>query len=135
MRKCFLLLFIIFLNSCDIHTESYDTKEAAIDDELFERGWLPELIPNSATKIVIRTDGEANLADGTFHYSPSEHEDFVKKLSEYKGGLSPVPRWDGEVSEVTGENAKSYYYSRGAKVWVFICKDKSFARFMLWSKR
>ena len=51
MTVAFLLLC-----SCDVVTSKYATLADARNDRLFERGWLPDILPPSTREISVNPD-------------------------------------------------------------------------------
>ena len=52
LRTTLLLIVICVLTACEVHTSRYDTLQAAREDQLFERGWVPDVLPESTRSLV-----------------------------------------------------------------------------------
>ena len=50
MKIVTLILFIFFISCCDVITDTYGTHQDAKDNQLFERGWLPDILPTTNIK-------------------------------------------------------------------------------------
>jgi len=84
---------ILFLATFDESVfSSYATRAEAEADALFERGWLPGIVPPSAKAIEISNDLNLNISNGDFRFDPQEHNALVSQLlrsaSDDKNGLS-----------------------------------------------
>jgi len=60
MRSALLLIVVCVLTACEVQTTRYDTLQAARDDQLFERGWVPDVLPESTRSIVESHDLDTN---------------------------------------------------------------------------
>ena len=66
---------------CSDTVESrYSTRREAEEDSLFERGWLPAIIPKSSRDIVTKNDLDINVSNGEFFFSPADAADFSRHL-------------------------------------------------------
>lgn len=101
----------IAMAGCDTTvTKRYATLADARSDRLFERGWLPDILPPSATNIRASNDLDLNFSEGEFHFAPEDFGDFARKLTPIK----PQPR------EREGVLVLIYTEDRG--FWVFSCR-------------
>jgi hypothetical protein len=91
---------VLALSSCDKVTKRYATLDDARADRLFERGWLPDLLPPSARDIRVTSDLDKNSCDGEFSFDPAHFAGFVAQLHP-AGGL--------------------FHYSAGRSTWTFSC--------------
>ncbi len=91
MKRLIFLSFLVFLSTifllsrCDIVTNTYKTYNDAVSDRLFERGWLPEIIPSSSFNIITQNDLDSNTSEGEFSFFPNDVTTFSSmliKLSE-----------------------------------------------------
>jgi hypothetical protein len=90
------------LSSCsDVVTRTYATLDDARRDRLFERGWLPDILPLSARQIRVSSNLDINTADGEFSFDPAHFAEFTACLH---------PRQDG-----------SFEFSMDHNKWVFTC--------------
>lgn len=98
----FGLGFILLAAGCggDTVRSHYATRQMAEGDRLFERGWLPEMIPSSSFDIVTRNDLDLNTSEGEFSFAPADAADFRVKLRRM------------EVREIP-ESAQFRYLERG----------------------
>lgn len=81
MRIYATILSALCVAGCgDTVTDRYPTRAEAEADRLFERGWLPEIIPNSSSQIVTRNNLDLNTSRGSFEFDPKEFRSFAAQL-------------------------------------------------------
>jgi hypothetical protein len=70
------------LAACDGDTQHarYPSISEAKRDHAIERGWLPSVLPESATDIVEFHDLDVNIGSGTFTFSSTDAEQFRSQL-------------------------------------------------------
>lgn len=103
---------LLSLGSCDVVTSRYATLDDARKDRLFERGWLPDILPGSARDIRVSSDLDANHAEGEFSFEPADFTVFTARLHARDG--------------------KSFDYSKDKHMWVFTCdSDLGHCRFSM----
>ena len=73
---CFLLI------SCDGVSSKYSTYEEAKSHQLFERGWLPEILPESTTEIFTNNNLDLNTSHGSFQIPPEDIVEFTNRLQK-----------------------------------------------------
>jgi hypothetical protein len=61
-------------------SSSYATRAEAVADGLFERGWLPDIVPASIRDIEMKNDLDLNISNGDFRFDPGDHDAFVSRL-------------------------------------------------------
>jgi hypothetical protein len=94
MRNLVAILSLLILAGCsDEITTRFATLEDAKANEAFARGWLPPILPDSATSIVERNNVDLNTGTGSFNYDLSEKSSYMKKLTE----AGAVSRSEGEI--------------------------------------
>ena len=88
MRNLVAILSLLTLTGCsDEITTRFATMADAKAKEAFARGWLPPILPDSATSIVERNNLDLNTGTGSFDYDLAERSEYVKRLTE-AGALS-----------------------------------------------
>lgn len=55
-----LLVVVCLLTACEVQTTRYDTLQEARHDQLFERGWVPDVLPESTRSLVEAHDLDTN---------------------------------------------------------------------------
>lgn len=116
-----LALFVLgwaafaLLGRMDRVTNTYATRVEAEADRLFDRGWLPSLIPISATDIRVTNDLDTNLSEGSFSFDPADSQIFTALLSSVDQAVAvashPLGRMDSGVTP--------YTFSDGDRQWTF----------------
>src|ERR1044071_6613866 len=91
---------MLLLSGCDDVTSSYDTVADARYDCLFERGWLPDILPRSTHNIRVTSNVDVNSADGEFSFDPA---DFPSFAAEFDSLYPP------------------FNYRAGGYTWTFFC--------------
>jgi hypothetical protein len=105
-----LAAVLLSLSSCDGVTSKYATLDDARRDRLFERGWLPDILPVSTRDIRILSDLDTNHADGEFSFEPADFTAFTTHLH--------------------ARDRKTFEYSENNHTWVFMCEsDRGHCRF------
>jgi hypothetical protein len=96
----FVAIIMLWLSSCDNITSRYATPDDARIDGLFDRGWLPDILPASSYDIRATTDLDLNRSEGEFSFDPA---DFPSFASQFQSLYQP------------------FEYSAGGYTWVFYC--------------
>lgn len=80
-RIGWMAVALLLGGSClDVVTSRYETRAAAEADRLFERGWLPAILPSSSRNIRTRNDLDSNHSEGEFAFAPEEAAAFIRQL-------------------------------------------------------
>ena len=88
MRNLVAMLSLLTLAGCsDEITTRFATLADAKAQEAFARGWLPPILPDSATSIVERNNLDLNTGTGSFDFDSAERSGYIKRLTE-AGALS-----------------------------------------------
>ena len=135
MRIINLAILVLFLTSgCyDIVTDHYATRNQAEVASLFKRGWLPNLIPPSASDISTRNDLDANRSEGEFKFDVKESVEFIEKLSPYSNQNLPVASWQSILSTSKENGYEIYEYTFEQSKWIFVINNKTgHVRYLMW---
>jgi hypothetical protein len=90
----FLVITALLVSGCgDTVSSRYETRADAEADRLFQRGWLPNIIPQSSYDITTKNDLDINVSEGEFTFSPDHAKDFIDHLRRM------------EASEVSGTDS------------------------------
>jgi uncharacterized membrane-anchored protein len=114
-----LTVFVALLmcGCSDTVTSQYDTRADAEADRLFDRGWLPSIIPPSSNKITTKNDLDLNISEGEFYFDLSDTTEFIRHLSASDG-------------------SSSYTYEEGNSIWIFDIDSKSgYCRYLMRFRR
>jgi hypothetical protein len=120
-------LLVILLAGCsDPVTERYATIEDARKAGLFERGWLPNVLPSSARDIEARNDLDLNVSAGGFVVAQSDVDSFAARLQPYSAEAA-----DEDVHLASYLHAKEKeglrvgVLKQPASVWAFVCDSRT----------
>src|SRR5262245_38685860 len=122
MRAASILVSLLVVAGCtDQFTETYSTLEVARRDRIFERGWLPDVLPTSARTLRVSGDVDINTAEGEFSFRGAEFDAFIAKLQAVPVS-EPIP---DHIVERTGELQREGYTERAyvheQYMWIFLC--------------
>ncbi|HAS8426824.1 TPA: hypothetical protein I7765_22965 [Vibrio vulnificus] len=104
MKARFLLLLLVLTGCSDIVQSHYDNYQQAKADQLFERGWLPEVLPVSTTQIEVANDLDNNTSQGSFLIAE-------KEMGQFLSQLQPL------------ETANQYRFESDNSVWIFTLNE------------
>ncbi len=128
------IVFALSLVACDVATDRYATLQDARADSLFQRGWLPDILPPSSHSIHTSNDLDLNLSSGEFHFSSSEFSEFSAALHFYTGRKSPLRNLDDEVSRLARQGYKPFEFTTADTVWVFLCHaEQGVCEYRMWA--
>jgi len=121
MKHFVVLVGSLLLAACgDVVTRRYDTLHDARNDQLFERGWLPDILPASAHNIRVTSNLDLNTSVGEFHFAPHEFKTFRDRVSKYDS--ADVPDYiRRQVQGYGGSGHAEFQFTDAGSVWVFIC--------------
>jgi len=112
---------VVVLDDTDTVTTTYPTRTEAEADRLFERGWLPPLIPSTATNIRVTNDLDLNTSEGSFSFQPSEAAAFTGILLR----LDATSSSGSQVERRHTPGATAHSYSDGTYEWTFLVSPDS----------
>lgn len=133
VRATALFLLVTVAGCSDQFTDRYSTLQEARRDQVFERGWLPDVLPPSSHALKVSGDVDINTALGEFSFSRAEFEEFVARLQ-------PVPtELASNIAERTRELENAGYVARGyvneQYAWIFLCsKERERCEYHGWPK-
>jgi hypothetical protein len=111
-------------------TSRYATLDAARADRLFERGWLPDILPPSTRDIRTRNNLDSNTSEGDFTIAPAEYVLFGSELHEIPSAVSQK-----QSIERSAEVDSRSFVDDGA-TWIFSCDRKSGrCTYKMWTTR
>ncbi|GLR74501.1 hypothetical protein [Aliivibrio sifiae] len=104
--KKFILIITFLISGCSENiSHYYPTYQDASEHQLFVRGWLPNILPESTTEINVNNDLDLDVSTGSFVIAKHDLTTFVSQLTpinnrrrffEYSLGRS---RWTFEIEE------------------------------------
>ena len=116
--KINVLLSVLFsalvsMSGCsDVVRDEYSTYAQAKQERLFDRGWLPDILPKSTVKIEVNNDLDVNTSEGSFVISEPALSEFIGKL---------------KLTESTNQ----FQFVDGENVWVFKVGDDNLVSYTL----
>ncbi|MCC7249760.1 MAG: hypothetical protein IT473_14150 [Lysobacter sp.] len=131
MRMALPFVLAAFVCACgvlpsDIVEHTYPTLADARRDNLFDKGWLPDILPPSTVGIRTENNLDVNTSFGEFSFAPEEAPLLMAKL---KWGAAPMRfvDWDETVKEYADDGYAAWSYRDDDTMWTFFC-DFSIAR-------
>ena len=102
----FSILILSFFNHISaVVSDHYLTYNSAKEDNFFERGWLPDILPESTFMIIVNNDVSSNTSHGVFYINNKDMNEFVDNL------------------QITEDKNKYKYISEYNSVWYFNIND------------
>ncbi|EHU9448062.1 hypothetical protein KZY45_000953 [Vibrio vulnificus] len=114
MKVRFLLLLLVLTGCSDIVQIHYENYQQAQADQLFERGWLPDVLPVSTTQIEVANDLDNNTSQGSFVIAE-------KEMAQFLSQLQPL------------ETANQYRFESDNSVWIFTLGEQGHVSYLLTS--
>jgi hypothetical protein len=135
VRQLIILASALTLLGCDVVTNRYATLQEARADSLFQRGWLPDILPPSTRNIRTSNDLDLNISSGVFHFSSNEFPRFSATLQPYTRRDSPLRSLEGDISRLMRQGFKPYEYVAAETVWVFLCNaEQGVCEYRMWTQ-
>lgn len=133
LRPLVALMSVCALAACDVVSGVYQDRQAAERDGFFERGWLPSVLPKSASNIRWSNDLDLNTAEGTFELNSDDLSAFPTVLQPHDTSTAPFADWKSYVDEQVHEGAYVGQYSEEGTTWVFLCSRNSHScEYVMW---
>lgn len=131
-----LLITAILLIGSDVVTDTYQTYDEAVEDNLFTRGWLPNLIPKSSKHITVSNNLDTNISSGEFYFDVLDFAQFKSNLSTFKSMSSRLANFESFVANHHSKGYKIYKYEESDySTWVFACHvTKGHCKYLMWQK-
>jgi hypothetical protein len=112
--KKFILIIAFLISGCsEVINHNYPTYQDALENQLFERGWLPNILPESTAKIIVNNDLDLNASAGSFVIAKPDFTVFVSQLTLVNGKDSV------------------FEYSSGRSVWRFTIEENGLVDYLL----
>jgi hypothetical protein len=131
------LITLAAFAGCDTVTSNYDTLAEAHADDVFGRGWLPDVLPPSSRDIHVSNNLDINTSDGSFRFVPAEFELLEVKLEPLSAPNHPFRSGlNSEIEQHVAAGDPAYQYEDGDSTWVFLCKpSRGECTYTMWSRR
>ena len=114
----------IALAACDVVTDRYGTVAQAREDRLFERGWLPDILPASAVTIRVSNNLDLNTSEGEFSFTSTDFSPFSARLTAGAPPRAPFNDWHSFVQGKLNQGYIPGVFERDGSTWVFVCHEK-----------
>ena len=104
--------------------------------KLFEEGWLPDILPPSTNRILIRKNVQLLYAHGEFYFAPVDWQEFSIKLSHEEMVDAPFVNWARSLRKIRLEGYSLCFYRKDFHLWAFFCKNESgYCEYVMWTER
>lgn len=136
-RIIYLLVLSLLIISCDapVVTNEYATLAAARTDRLFERGWLPDILPASTTSIRTSNDLDLNVSVGEFSFSNTDSATFYAKLLPNAPQISPFGNFQDVITKYSKHGYTQWRYLESDTTWAFFCTPRADkCKYYAWSR-
>jgi len=126
-----LILFVALPS--DVVTFQYAKLQAARENDLFKRGWLPDILPPSTYKIRVSNDLDRNTSEGFFSFESSEYSLFKAHLRPYQDLDTPYVGFDETIKRARSEGFETFVYKNSDSTWLISCKDtEGYCKYIMW---
>ena len=130
------LVGLVLLLPSDIVTSRYASIAAARADNLFDRGWLPDILPPSANTIRTSNNLDLNTSDGEFSFAPPDYSLLASHVQPYKTTNTPFANFERDVARMQSKGFLLSTYAEEKTTWVFFCKpEKGYCEYTMWLGR
>jgi hypothetical protein len=121
-----IVLVCSLLGACsDTFVEHYDTLRAARDDRIFERGWLPDVLPESTHSLRVSGDVDINTAEGEFSARGIDIDSFTAGLAPMPLGRDVPETVVARAAELQKHGYVARSYAHEQHTWIFLCSSDS----------
>ena len=118
-----VLLFLAIWGVWDVKEYRFQNKEEASAEEFFEKGWLPEFIPESSTNIQVTRNIDINTSEGSFSFDPKHAEQFISTLKQKNTAECKLGQ-PGYYTEFRDRGYVSVDCSHGRTAWNFMVHEE-----------
>jgi hypothetical protein len=125
-----------FLSGSDVVTSRYESLSDARADRLFERGWLPDILPLTSRSIRTSNNLDLNTSEGEFSFAKSEYAGFAGRLRQYEPMRTPFSNFEAAVAEKRADGFQLGVFEDSESIWVFSCKpEDGYCEYTMWLRR
>jgi hypothetical protein len=125
----------LILMSSDVVESDYASLQEAHADQLFERGWLPDILPPSAHDIRTSNNLDLNTSVGGFYFASADYDQFASHLAPYVSMEAPFDRFEQKVQRKRARGFAPGVFVDENSVWVFMCKAREgYCEYDMWLK-
>jgi hypothetical protein len=105
----------------EVVSDHFATLAEARADGLFERGWLPDVLPDSTTHLRTSNDLDLNRSTGRFRIAPADVASFAARTVPGAPAVAPLPGWKQVVAGYLDDGFQPHTHSSDGQTWVFFC--------------
>jgi hypothetical protein len=121
----------------DVVTRHYANIAEARADEIFGRGWLPDILPPSSHDIKTSSNLDINTSWGEFAFTPTEYAQFAARIHAPSvmdnGSFSTKPE---DLAEKRAKGFSINVHTEDNTTWVFHCKPTDgYCEYEMWLHR
>ena len=110
------------------------TLKQARELHLFDRGWLPRILPPSTHELHMVNNPQLNCAQGEFRFAPFDWAEFSARLRPEAVLEAPFVNWARSLRRMRGEGHSLWHYPAADRHWVFFCKaDEGYCEYVMWA--
>lgn len=124
MKKLLALMSFIILAACtsDVVESNYATLAEARADQLFGRGWLPDVLPASAFNIRTSNNVDLNQSEGEFSFRSVDSGELFQRLHRGPPDAVPYPEYLANISAQASLGYSVWSLQKEQATWVFFCR-------------
>ena len=121
----------------DVVTSRYATLNDARGEELFGRGWLPDILPASSHSIRTENNLDLNTSVGEFSFSPPDYAAFASRLRPYDSSLETVSSdLKKEVQKMQRQGFQPGIFIEDNSTWLFFCQtERGYCEYTMWLRK
>lgn len=108
------------------------TLKQAYEQHLFAQGWLPAILPVSASQIRVQCNAQMGCSQGEFSFAPRDWPAFNARLRSEPLPQAPFVNWEQSLKKMREDGHTLWYYPASGRHWVFFCKDERYCEFVMW---
>jgi hypothetical protein len=121
-----IVLRCTLIGACsDTFVENYDTLQAARDDRILERGWLPDVLPASTYSLRVSGDVDVNTTEGEFSVRRMDIDSFTARLLPVSLANDAPEVAVARIAKLQQQGYIAREYADNQYRWVFICSKES----------
>jgi hypothetical protein len=115
------LAIVLLLGGCDVVREQHDTLADARGEGIFERGWLPDVLPASATDIRSANNLDINTSVASFDYIVGDDVAMLATMHVGAPADAPFDDWSYIVAKRRSGGMPPWTWRGNGSTWVFFC--------------
>ncbi|MFT3807837.1 hypothetical protein [Arenimonas sp.] len=133
-----LILAASLLSGCDMLSNSVTTDYATLAEARAGGlgGWLPDVVPASATDIHVSTNMDLGFSVGEFWFASADAPAFFMRLEPGAPPSAPFDSWSDTVVEYCEDGYLAHSIHEGRETTVFFCHEqKKRCDYFSWTNR